>query len=159
MRVLLPLSVCAAALAAGFAAASALGRSAAPVTLKATVGPGYAISLTQSGRKVRTLKPGSYRIVVSDRSRYHDFTLEQESGGTFERHLTSVAFTGAKTVTLTLKAGRWKFYCSAHEPQMSGLVNVGAGAAPPPPAPATTTTDDGYGSGYGDGGAGYGAGS
>ena len=152
MRFWLPATVV--ALVAGFAAASALGRAGTTTTLKGTVGPGYSISLTMGGKKVRTLKPGTYKFVIADRSSYHDFTLEQERGGRFERHLTSIAFTGTKTVTLTLRAGQWKFYCSAHPASMSGLVSVGTAAAPPPTTAATTTTS-GYG-GYGKG-SGYGS--
>jgi plastocyanin len=136
------------ALVAGLAAASALGRAGATVTLTGAVGPGYSISLMKDGKKVRSLKPGSYRLVIADRSSAHDFTIEQERGGRFERHLTGIAFTGTKTVTLSLRAGKWKFYCSAHEASMSGLVNVGTGAAPP--TTAATTTTSGYG-GYGKG--------
>ena len=151
MRLWLPLSVV--ALVAGLAAASALGRPGATITLNGTVGPAYSISLTKDGKKVRNLKPGSYRFVIADRSSSHDFTLEQEHGGTFERHLTGIAFTGTRTVTLTLRAGQWRFYCSAHRTSMSGLVNVGAAAAPPPATTSGTTTS-GYG-GYGKG-SGYG---
>ena len=51
----------------------------------------YVWQLTANGRKVKTLRAGSYRFVISDRSRIHDFVLEKEHGGRFERELTDVS--------------------------------------------------------------------
>jgi len=62
--------------------------------------------------------------VISDRSGIHNFTLEQEKGGTFEKALTSTPFEGTKTVQVTLKKGRWKYYCSVHESMMFGFFTV-----------------------------------
>ena len=45
--------------------------------LRATVGPGYTISLTKNGSRVVRLKPGLYRITVADRSAIHNFKLEK----------------------------------------------------------------------------------
>jgi hypothetical protein len=104
--------------------ALAWGHSAAAPKLKGTVGPGYTISLTKAGKKLRSLKAGTYTFVISDKSSFHDFTLEQEKGGKFERHITSISGTGTKTVRIRLKAGKWKFYCSAHEPEMFGFFTV-----------------------------------
>ena len=42
------------------AAALGQGRGATATNLKGTVGPGYSISLTKAGKKVKTLKPGTY---------------------------------------------------------------------------------------------------
>ena len=119
----------AAAAVALAAAGSAVARSEATPTLNATVGPGFTISLTQGGKKVTRLKAGTYRIVVSDRSSAHNFVLERERGGAFERTLTSVGFTGTKTVTVRLGNGSWKYYCEPHESVMHGAFTVGAGAA------------------------------
>jgi plastocyanin len=102
----------------------ALGHGAAAPTLKGTVGPGYTIKLAKAGKKVTSLKAGTYTFVVSDRSSFHNFTLEQEKGGKFEKHITSTPFTGSKTVRIKLKAGRWKYYCSIHEPTMFGFFTV-----------------------------------
>ncbi len=92
-----------------------LGKSEA-AKLNGTVGPGFSISLKDAkGHAVKTLRAGTYTFAISDKASIHDFTLEQEKGGKFEKHLTSVPFTGSKTVTVTLKKGKYKYYCSAHE--------------------------------------------
>ncbi len=82
------------------------------------------ISLKKAGKRVMTLKPGRYTFVISDKSPFHNFTLEQERGGKFEKHLTSTAFKGTKTVTVRLRRGKWKYYCSVHESQMFGFFKV-----------------------------------
>ena len=111
------------ALAAAVAAA-ALGRPAAAPKLKGTVGPGFSISLTQGGKKVKTLKPGPYTFVVSDKASIHNFVLERETGGKFEKAITSVSFKGTKNATITLKKGKWKYYCKPHEAMMFGFFTV-----------------------------------
>ena len=103
-------------------------------TLRATVGPGFTITLTKNGRRVTRVAPGLYRIVVSDRSAIHNFKLEK-SGGAFERTMTTVGFKGIRTQTVRLTAGRWEYYCAPHERTMKGHFTVGTG-------PAATTTDD-----------------
>jgi len=126
-----------AALAAAGAAlaltAVAGGRTNA-TTLRATVGPGFTITLTKNGRRVTRVAPGLYRIVVSDRSAIHNFKLEK-SGGAFERTMTTVGFKGIRTQTVRLTAGRREYYCAPHERTMKGHFTVGTG-------PAATTTDD-----------------
>jgi plastocyanin len=92
--------------------------------LRGTVGPGFTIKLTIKGVKVKTLKAGRYTFVISDRASIHNFVVEQESGGTFERALTTVQGKGTKTVTLTLKKGKWKYYCKPHESGMFGFFTV-----------------------------------
>lgn len=104
--------------------------------LRATVGPGFTISLTRNGRRVVRLAPGLYRITVADRSAIHNFKLEKSRGGEFERTVTSVPFKGIRTVTVRLTAGSWEYYCVPHEQTMKGHFTVGA------PAAAGTTTDD-----------------
>jgi plastocyanin len=101
----------------------ASGKTATP-TLKGTVGPGYTITLTMNGKKVKSLKRGTYKFAVADKSTFHNFTVEREKGGKFEKDLTSVSFTGNKTVTLKLGAGSWKYYCKVHEPMMYGFFKV-----------------------------------
>ena len=112
-----------ASLAAAVAAA-ALGRPAAIPKLKGTVGPGFTISLTQGGKKVKTLKPGRYTFVVSDKAAIHNFVLERETGGTFEKAITKVSFRGTKSATIALKKGKWKYYCKPHETSMFGTFTV-----------------------------------
>ncbi len=111
------------ALAVG-AAASALGQGASTPTLKGTVGPGMTISLTKGGKKIRSLKAGTYKVTVSDKSSFHNFTLERETKPKIEKHITSTASTGTKTITIKLKPGEWKFYCSVHEATMHGSFKV-----------------------------------
>ena len=113
-----------AALAVGVGASARPGAATAPPTLKGTVGPGFTISLKRNGKRVTTLKAGRYRIVVADKSSFHNFELEQESGGKFDRDITDVSFVGSKTITVTLKKGKWKYYCKPHESQMFGFFRV-----------------------------------
>jgi|RhiMethySRZTD1v2_1073278.scaffolds.fasta_scaffold2524783_1 plastocyanin len=102
----------------------AFGQSSAAKKLKGTVGPGYTISLKQNGKKVKTLKAGTYKFVISDKASIHNFVVEKEKGGKFEKSLTSIGFMGTKTVTVKLTKGRWKFYCKPHESQMFGFFAV-----------------------------------
>ncbi len=111
------------ALAVG-TAATALGRTASTPTLKGTVGPGLTIKLTKGGKKVKSLKAGKYKLTVTDKSSGHNFTLERETKPKIETHPTSTAFTGTKSVTVTLKKGEWKYYCSVHEATMHGSFKV-----------------------------------
>lgn len=122
------------------------GRSNFVTVLRGTVGPGFTINLTKSGRKVTRLAPGMYRIVVSDRSSFHNFKLEK-SGGAFERIATSVAFKGSRTITVRLTPGRWEYYCEPHARSMKGHFVVGAGVA----APSVTSTEDDHGGSSGHG--------
>jgi len=114
--------------AAGVAALTiGVGASARPAaipTLRGTVGPNFTITLKRNGKRVTTLKPGKYRLVVADKASFHSFELEQESGGTFDRDVTEVSFVGTKTITVTLKKGKWKYYCEVHESSMFGFFTV-----------------------------------
>jgi plastocyanin len=115
----------AAAAAVLVAASTAAARPATPPTLHGTVGPGFTISLTQNGKRVTHVKPGSYRLVVADRSNLHNFVLEKSHGGSFERQITTVPFTGTKAIMVKLTAGEWEFYCRPHESTMHGDLTVG----------------------------------
>ena len=72
----------------------------------------------------RSLRAGTYRFAITDKSSLHNFTLERETGLKIEKHLSGTAFTGTKTTTVTLKRGKWKYYCSVHESQMFGFIKV-----------------------------------
>jgi len=119
------------ALAAAVAVAALLVPAAVQATasktvLNGTVGPGFTITLKDaSGHKVKKLKAGVYLFKVADKASIHSFVLERESGGTFEKTITSVGFTGTKTAVITLKTGKWKFYCKPHESSMNGTFTVG----------------------------------
>lgn len=113
----------AATLAAAAALAAAAGaRSHATPMLVGTVGPGFTITLKQNGKLVKTLKAGTYRFVIHDKATIHAFSLDGPKG--FARDLTTVPFTGTKTVTLKLKPGAYKYYCPPHEPSMFGRFRV-----------------------------------
>ena len=113
-------------LATGLAAAMFLvAAQASTPKLTGTVGPGYTITLKKGTTKVKTLKAGKYTFVITDKASIHNFTIEREKGGPkIEKTLTGTSFQGKKTVTVTLKKGGWKFYCSIHEPQMFGFFKV-----------------------------------
>ena len=111
-------------LVAGAALAVSTTASAAPASqvVKGTVGPGFTITLTLSGKKVTKLKAGTrYRFVISDRADIHDFHL---SGPGFNRVLTSVEFTGTKSFVLRLKKGTYRFVCDPHSGIMHGSFKV-----------------------------------
>lgn len=97
------------------------GATAASPTLTGTVGPGFTITLTKGGKKVTRLSAGRYQLVVRDRSTIHSFVLE---GPGVERDVTTVPFKGTKTVSVKLRAGKYKFYCRPHESSMFGFVKV-----------------------------------
>jgi len=122
--------------------ATSLGGASAAPALRGTVGPGFTIKLAKNGKAVKSLKAGTYRLTVNDRSAAHNFVLERE-GGT-ERQITSLSFVGTKTVTVKLARGVWKFYCEPHASVMQGRVAVGGIALS---SRATTTTDDKCGHG------------
>ena len=114
---------------AGIAAAlvvagTAFSQGTAAPKLVGTVGPGFSIKLTKGGAKVSSLKAGKYTFVIHDKASIHNFVIEQQQGGKFEKALTGVRFMGTKTVTVTLKRGKWKYYCAPHEAIMHGFFTV-----------------------------------
>lgn len=116
-RILLVTTVLAVALAVVTSASFAVAPK-----LIGKVGPGYTISLkSPSGKPVKVLKRGTYSITVVDKARAHNFVLE---GPGVEREITRVGFKGTKTVTVKLRAGKYKFYCRPHESSMFGYFTV-----------------------------------
>jgi plastocyanin len=102
----------AAALAASFAlAAPALAGSTAATPLAGTVGPGFSIKLAKGGTAVKTLKHGTYKITVADKSSSHNFDF---FGPGVKKVITTVPFIGTKSVTVTLKKGTYTFQCDPH---------------------------------------------
>jgi plastocyanin len=121
MRLAAPLTAAAAAgllAAVGEAAAS----PAAPPTLVGTVGPGFTITLMQSGKKVSKLKAGTYTLTIRDAAAIHAWSLDGPNG--YAKDFTTVPFTGTKTFTVTLVKGAYKFYCPPHESGMFGRFTV-----------------------------------
>ncbi|MDX6450776.1 MAG: hypothetical protein QOH16_825 [Gaiellaceae bacterium] len=101
---------------------AAFAQHAMTPTLVGTVGPGYTINLTVGGKKVARLKAGSYTFVIHDKASIHAWSLDGPNG--FAKDLTAVPFMGTKTVTLKLKAGKYKYYCPPHEAMMFGHFTV-----------------------------------
>jgi hypothetical protein len=96
--------------------------SAAPRSVAGTVGPGFTISLKLGGKRVTSLRAGvPYRFAVSDRSSIHNFRL---SGPGVNRELTTVPFTGRKSVVLKLRKGAYTFVCDPHASVMNGSFRV-----------------------------------
>jgi Copper binding proteins, plastocyanin/azurin family len=76
-----------------------------------TTGPDPVITLKWRGKRVTRLKPGKYRIRVYDREYVHDFRLR---GPRLNKTITTTLFVGAKLVTVTLRKGRYEYYCAPH---------------------------------------------
>ena len=110
------------ALVAALASVIATASLAAPPKLIGTVGPSFTITLTTAGKKVTKLKAGKYTFTINDKSSAHSYGLDGPHG--FAKDFTSVPFKGTKTFTLTLKKGKYKYYCSAHESSMFGNFTV-----------------------------------
>ena len=115
-RLLIPLAA-AALLAPGTAAAD-------NIRLNGTVGPGPGISVTDAaGGRVTQLAPGTYDIVVDDKSAEHNFHLF----GPGVDVTTDVEFVGVRTFTITLADGTYQFVCDVHATTMKGSFQVGTG--------------------------------
>jgi len=88
--------------------------------LVGTVGKNNSFTITlkdSRGHRVRSLRAGTYTVVVHDFSRIHNFELEREHHGN-SRDLTDVSFVGTRTVRVTLARGEYKVYCDPHESTM-----------------------------------------
>ena len=109
------------AVAAAFATGAVAQRAATP-QLVGTVGPGFTISLKKGGKAVKKIPHGKYKFVIHDKASIHSFSLDGPHG--LAKDFTQVPFVGTKTVTLTLKAGKYKFYCPPHESVMFGNFTV-----------------------------------
>jgi hypothetical protein len=121
MRKVLILMFTAVVVGAVLVAGASAKRSATPV-LTGTVGPGYTINLKLNSKAVKTLKAGTYKVVIHDKATIHGWSLDGPHG--FAKDISPVPFVGTKTVTLKLKAGKYKFYCPSHEPTMFGHFTV-----------------------------------
>ena len=67
------------------------------------------------------LNHGTYRFVISDLSSIHDFHL---TGPGLNRTITTVDFTGTKSIVLTLKRGTYRYFCDPHSDLMHGSFRV-----------------------------------
>jgi hypothetical protein len=96
--------------------------SAAPVgTLAGSVSAAGRLTLTSRGRAVSILKPGLYRLEVTDRDPRAGFVLQ--ANGSPPTALTGVGFVGTRTATVTLTAGIWKYY--AHPAKAASFLVTG----------------------------------
>jgi plastocyanin len=111
------------AVAAG-AAVLALVVGAAPAAaatkLVGTVGPSFTITLKKAGKKVTTLKAGTYTITVQDKSDFHNFHLM----GPGVNKKTTVSEVKTKTWTVKFKKGTYRYVCDPHSSQMKGSFKV-----------------------------------
>jgi len=99
----------AAAVVAALIAVPAYASSSA-VTLKGEVGPGFSIDVEKAGKDLKTVKAGTYKIKVEDKSSIHNFHL---TGPGLNRK-TSVSFKGETTWTIKLKPGKYTYQCDPH---------------------------------------------
>jgi plastocyanin len=113
-------------LAAATAAAlttAAFGASAVAAATPKLVGTDadpFKISLTQGGKKVATLKAGTYTIVVKDTSSAHNFHLK----GPGVDKKTSVSGKSTTTWKVKLSKGKYTYVCDPHKSFMKGSFSV-----------------------------------
>jgi hypothetical protein len=107
--------------AAAVALVLTLPAPAATPKLIGSVGPDFTITLTVGGKRVKTLRPGTYRISIMDRSSSHNFHLR---GPGVSRALTGVSFRGTRHATVRLKRGRYTYVCQPHLSSMRGTFTV-----------------------------------
>jgi hypothetical protein len=88
------------------------------------------MSLSDVDGLVKHLEPGTYAVVVHDRSAFHNFHLF----GPGVDVSTTVDGTGDQTFTVTLADGTYTYQCDAHVAQMKVTSTVGTVSAAPPPA-------------------------
>jgi len=107
-------------------------------TLTAIVGTndGFIITFDDaSGRKVTRLAPGTYTIVVDDRSKIHNFHLASNDDPTVDFR-TDLEFVGQQSFTVTFKNDNvYAYACEPHWQVMNGSFLVTDAPPPPPPPP------------------------
>jgi plastocyanin len=109
-----------AALAAALIAVPAYAKSSA-VTLKGEAGPGFTIDVEKAGKDLKTIKAGTYKIKVEDKSSIHNFHLF----GPGLNKKTTVPFSGETTWTIKLKLGKYTYQCDIHASEgMKGSFKV-----------------------------------
>jgi plastocyanin len=112
-----------AAIAAALIVPLTSGAANSPKTMvmKATVGPGFTISVTAGTKKGNFVaQPGTYTITVYDKSNIHNFHLI----GPGVNKKTSVAGVGKTTWKLKLKTGTYKYVCDPHASIMKGKFRI-----------------------------------
>jgi plastocyanin len=76
----------------------------------------YKITLKFNNKLVKTMKAGTYTVVIHDDSRIHNYELDGPHGKSWK--FTTPKFVGTKTFTIKFVAGKYKAYCAPHEPVM-----------------------------------------
>jgi plastocyanin len=131
-------------LAAGTWIATASSAHKDNPVLDAIVGTndGFDITLNNAGgSKVVTLDPGTYTVVVHDRSALHNFHMASNFDSSVDIR-TDVDFVGDQTFTVTFKPGiEYAYACEPHWQVMNGsfVVNSPTTTTTPPPPPAPPT--------------------
>ena len=115
------ISLLAAGLLVTLVLAAPIGATSSVTKLTGTVGPGFTITLKKGTATVKTLKAGSYKITVNDKSNIHDFHLK---GPGVNKIITTTPFKGTKTVTVKLKKGTYKYVCDPHASLMTHSFKV-----------------------------------
>jgi plastocyanin len=103
------------AIVAGLALTGLASAAARSNTLIATDGPGFTITMNK-----KTVKAGTYTIVVHDKSNIHNFHLT----GRGVNKLTSIPRVYTTRWTVKLKKGTYKFQCDPHAAIMKGTLKV-----------------------------------
>jgi plastocyanin len=101
------------AAALALAASAFPARQAAP--LVGTVGPGYTITLN-----LKSVKAGTYKLVVHDRAATHNFHLI----GPGVNKATDLNRVYTVTWTVKLKKGTYRYICDPHASLMKGSLKV-----------------------------------
>jgi plastocyanin len=106
-----------AAVAAALLLVGSAGAAMHP-TLVGVVGKNnaYKITLTFNNKLVKTLKAGTYTVVIHDDSSIHNYELDGPHGKSWK--FTTPSFRGTKTFTIKFVAGKYKAYCAPHESVM-----------------------------------------
>jgi plastocyanin len=89
--------------------------------LKGEVYPNYKIEfVNRADAKVKTVKAGTKRIKIEDKSSIHNFHLK----GPGVNKSTSVGFVGERIWTVKLKPGKYSYWCDPHSSVMRGSFKV-----------------------------------
>ena len=102
-----------------------VARPANPVLIgKSGYHNAYRITLTfPNGKLVKTLKAGTYTLIVHDYSKIHNFALGSQTQN--KRLLTTgVPWVGTRKYTLKLTPGAYAYACSVHFRTMNGTFTV-----------------------------------
>jgi hypothetical protein len=135
--------------AAVVAASGSSARAEDPPVLTAIVGTGDGFNITlndASGQKIARLLPGTYTVVVDDRSTIHNFHLASNFDSTVDFR-TELAFVGQQSFTVTFRNHtEYAYACEPHWQVMNGrftTTSAGGGTTttPPPPPPPTVRAD------------------